>query len=503
VTLTAFAVLCSLRLEDGRQWIAAASDFQIAAAKAFLSGDRRRHFWLRPRGASKTSDAAALLLALLVAEAPARARLYCFAVDSDQADLIRDAIAGFVSRTPGLPVKVDASKVTATNGATVTVMSSDAASSWGLRPWLLVLDEVAQWPETGKHRKLYSAAMSALPKVKDSRALLITTPGDPTHFSFKRWETAESSPHWWTQHVPGPTPWWSENDVEAARADLLPAEFRQLVLCEWATSDDQLIERDDVLACLSHPGPLEPRRGVFYVGALDIGVKRDPTVFTVGHVEGGRVVIDRVERWVPQPFRPVDLQVVEDRVVELARAFNGAPVIFDPSQAHLLTQRLRSESGLKTEEFPFTGPSTNRLARALYAAIRDRALALPDDEVVVDELSTITLMQTGPGSIKIDHKSGKHNDIAVTVAMVIDRLTGNADRVAFEARKREALKLPPSIMGTGDHGEVTWSGGAVARPKVSVQCSAGVHQKCKGGDCECRPCHGKNDKYAGLAPLFG
>ena len=197
---------------------------------------------------------------------------------------------------------------------------------------------------------------------------------------------------------------------------------------------------------------------------------------------------------------------MEDRVVELARAYNGALILFDPSQAHLLTQRLRAESGVQTEEFPFTGPSTNRLARSLYAALRDHAVALPDDEAVVDELCTITLVQTGPGTIKIDHRSGRHNDIAVTIAMLIDRLTGNAGRVAFEARLAAALQCPPSIMGTDEYGQAVWSGGVQPKkgPK-SRPCSIGGHSQCTDAGCGCgcpHPGRRSGGKYDGLGPLF-
>lgn len=437
-------MLASLRLEDGRRWGEAAAPFQVDAARAFLEGEVRRHFWLRPRGGSKTSDAAGLLLSLLVTEAPARSRSYCFAVDADQADLIRDAAAGFVARTPGLPamVKVDGSKLTASNGATVQIMASDAASSWGLRPWAVVLDEVAQWPETGKHRKLYSSVMSALPKVKGSRALLITTPGDPSHFTFDRWESAVESGQWWTQCVPGPTPWWSAADVAAAKADLLPAEFERLVLCRWAASDDKLTSVDDVRACVAHDGPLEPQRGRQYVLCLDIGVKRDATALAVAHLApDSRIVIDRVVRWSGTRLHPVDLAEVQAAIVELSAAYNGAELVFDPSQGYLLSQGVR-KAGVSATEFTFSPANIDRLARALYVALRDRTVALPDDEALITELSQVKLVERGVGQYRIDHAAGQHDDMAIVVAMAVHHFAGAGAALAERARKKDvALSL--------------------------------------------------------------
>ena len=57
----ALALTAALVLEDGRRWGEAAEPWQWDDAKAVLSGRRPRwHYWLRARGMSKTTDAAAL-----------------------------------------------------------------------------------------------------------------------------------------------------------------------------------------------------------------------------------------------------------------------------------------------------------------------------------------------------------------------------------------------------------------------------------------------------------
>jgi hypothetical protein len=77
----------------------------------------------RPRGASKTTDLAGIGIATLLEQLPPASRSYAAAADRDQAALLVDAMAGFVSRTPGLPLKVDAWKATATRtGATLEVL---------------------------------------------------------------------------------------------------------------------------------------------------------------------------------------------------------------------------------------------------------------------------------------------------------------------------------------------------------------------------------------------
>lgn len=133
----AYALLCSLALEGGRRWGDAATDWQRDDARAFLdtSDDARRlHFQTRPRGASKTGDAAGNAVAVMLAQAPPQSRLYALASDRDQGALLIDSIRGFVSRTAELAgaFRIDSFAVTALRtGTTLEVLAADARRSGG------------------------------------------------------------------------------------------------------------------------------------------------------------------------------------------------------------------------------------------------------------------------------------------------------------------------------------------------------------------------------------
>jgi len=258
----ALDLLGGLVLDDERTWAEAASAFQLDDAAAICDPTGpRRHFLVRPRGASKTTDAAGVALSLLVTEAPARSRSYAYAVDQDQATELLDAVGGFVARTPGLAglVELGARGLTVrASGASLSIEASDAASAFNKRPWLVVLDELSSWPRTGNHDRLWSAVISALPKRRDSRLVVLTMAGEPTHPAYRTWRRAQASSDWRAAAIPGPCPWWAPEDVAATRADLTESEFRRYVLAEWVEADDTLTTAADVAACVTHPGPLEP-----------------------------------------------------------------------------------------------------------------------------------------------------------------------------------------------------------------------------------------------------
>ena len=64
--MTARDTLSALRIESGERWIDAAEPFQLEDALAVLEGEAPFHFLTRARGASKTTDLAAVALALLL-----------------------------------------------------------------------------------------------------------------------------------------------------------------------------------------------------------------------------------------------------------------------------------------------------------------------------------------------------------------------------------------------------------------------------------------------------
>ena len=151
MTLDPLDLLSGLVLESDDRWGSVATDWQLAdAAAIFDRSGPRWHYLTRPRGGSKSTDAAGVALCWLATEAPAGARGYVVAVDSDQAALDVDAASGLVDRTPGLGVDVQALKAVGRSGASVEVLSADGASAYGLRPHLMIVEELGAWPSNAR-----------------------------------------------------------------------------------------------------------------------------------------------------------------------------------------------------------------------------------------------------------------------------------------------------------------------------------------------------------------
>lgn len=459
----ALDLLSALVLEDGSRWGERAAPFQWADAEAVLgAGGCPFHFLTRARGGSKTADLAGMAVAAMLEQLPRGSRLYGLAADRDQGRLLLDSVEGFRERTPVLrsALEVGAYRVTATrSGSSLEVLAADAPGAWGLRPAFLIVDELAQWAETSSARRLWEAGVTAMHKVPGSRLAVLTSAGDPAHWSYRLLEHARSDPLWRVNEVPGAPPWAPSERLEEQRRQLPESSFRQRFLNEWVEAEDRLTSRDDLAACVVLDGPLPPQAGRSYVVGLDVGLKHDRTVAAVCHVEvesrewaergeegwrqrstpiAATVVLDRMQSWQGRPGSPVELQRVEEWLTEATRTYRGARVVYDPFQAVGSMQRLRSR-GIVVEEFTFSSSSVGRLASTLHMLLRNRRLALPDDPELLEELGNVRLRETSPGVLRMDHDPDKHDDRAIALALAAHRL--------LERAPGGSVGLGPSVWG--------------------------------------------------------
>ncbi|MGE3194113.1 MAG: hypothetical protein AB7K08_11675 [Microbacteriaceae bacterium] len=446
-------LLAGLIIDDeGTRWGDVAEPFQRADAAAILTAtspsDVRLHYDTRPRGGSKTTDLAAVLLVVLLTQAPRRSTSHAYARDQDQAGLLLDALRGLAERSALATLLTFGSEAVTVNktGARLRVESADAASAFGRVPFFVVCDELAQWPTTRGARTLWQAIVSGLPKRRNSRLVVLTSAGDPAHWAARIIEAARASARWRVSEVPGPLPWIDPDDL-AEQASLLPASvYARLHLNIWTASEDRLVSFDDLRACVTLDGPQERDPHHRYVIGLDLGLKDDRTVLTVCHAErqevgGPRVVLDRLAVLQGSRKEPVQLADVERLALDASKSYGHAPIRLDPWQAVGLAQSLRDQ-GVSVEEWAFTSQSVGRLGQNLHVLLRDHRLALPDDAELLDELLTVRLRESAPGVYRLDHDAGNHDDRAVSLGLAALALTerSTSDLASFSI---------PSVVAAG------------------------------------------------------
>lgn len=450
--LDQLALLGGLRLEDGQSWAAMATQWQQddAAAALDLTGPRL-HYLGRPRGGSKTTDAAALALVALLT-GPPRSTSLVYASDQEQATILFDAALGLIERTPGLSAAFEVKGSRIIDRATrseVRVQAADAAGALGFRPYLVVLDEIANWPTTRTYRRLWEHIVSGLSKRTDSRLVCLSTAGDPGHWFARVLAEAKSSPRWRVSEIAGPLPWADPEDLVEQRRLLPTSTYERLHLNRWAAGEDRLTTAESLNACVAHDGPLPPSSSTRYVLTVDLGLVNDATVLTVAHAIPATapdgtpdrsappvVVLDRQLTRQGTKNAPVSISEVEELIATTATQYNRAEVLIDPWQAQGSIERLRAR-GVKITAWTFSSSSVGRLGAALHTALRDQRVQLYPDPDLMAELLTVKLKAgSTPGSVRLDHEHGDHDDRAVSLGMAVLALT---DRPVTQGEGRITL----------------------------------------------------------------
>ena len=471
----ALDLMAALRLEDGRPWGEAAAPFQIADAIAIFSDERPHwHFLTRARGGSKTTDIAAVALSWLVKEAPPLANGHVVASSTDQASYVIDAAAGFVARTPELDgaVIVESQKIRAPNGAWVEVLAQSDSGSWGLRDaHLLIADEFCQWPETRGAKRVWTALYTAAPKVTNCKLIILTSAGEPSHWSHETYEKCKGDPLWRVSEAPGPVPWLAEEELASLKWQLRPSEYERLVLNLWSEDEDRAVSEEDWDFAAKEYTSLAPRAGTSYIMTVDIGILNDATVVAVSHKEPidpshklgpQRVVVDHLERWKGSKKHPVQVSEVEDWLVEHSPEWFRCPVYADPSQFRGSIQNLNLR-GVRAKEWNFTATSVGEVATALVQTFRNRQIYVPNNPQLKDELLKVRLRESSPGVTRLDHDRGAHDDQAVVIGMACRILLGDGTGLGhswLDYMKRKQVDLlehpvkpveppRPSLIGQG------------------------------------------------------
>jgi hypothetical protein len=377
----------------------------------------------RPRGHAKTSDLGIMATwALLFSPRPVVG--ISASGDKDQAALLRSSIATLARLNPWIGSILDIQTWRVVNPktqATLEILSSDVATSFGQLPDFIVCDEITHWPE-GRGDALWHSLLSAAAKRENCLLACIMNAGFTESFAWTVREKIRLDPGWRFSRLSGPRASW----IAEARLDeqrrLLPAVvFDRLWGNVWASGLGDALQEADILAALVEAGPLDgSEREFVWFGGLDLSVSRDASACViVGRTQAGRLRLATVRAWTPPMGGKVDLPLIRDSVLGLSKQFPGVSIGYDVYQAELMRADVE-RMGVSMLPVSFSGKPAQEMASELLEAFASRRVGLYRDIALVDDLRRLRIKESVAGwRLDPPRTATGHGDRGIAFAMAL------------------------------------------------------------------------------------
>lgn len=420
--------------------------WMFMAGRTTTAPPRRRSWQERPRGHAKTADLAVQATwPMVFSTRPIRGIIA--AGDSDQAGLLRDAIATLARLNPWIGRVLDVQNAKVINrktGSRIDVLTSDVDTSFGHLVDFVACDEISHW----RGEKLWESLFSAAGKRGNCVMSVILNAGFTESWAWRVREAIRNDPAWHFSHLDGPqASWISPAQLDEQRRLLPPLAFDRLWLNRWTLGSGDALSRDDIQASFTRQGPLagaEP--GMLFVAGLDLSATHDATALAIvgraagGYIENprwhpfihesfnvpryiaregtGRYRLAELQLWKPASGEHIDMAEIEAAVLDAHRRYGLQLVLVDTWEARYLTQRL-TEAGVLIELAPPSPSAQKSMASAMLEVFAQRTIDLYPDADLVRDLHNLQIKAMSYGLRLVSPRDETHGDAAQALAIAL------------------------------------------------------------------------------------
>jgi hypothetical protein len=424
-----------------REWLAV-----LAPAFLALAHGRRPEIgrvWIEgTKGSAKDTILAALVLWLAAfSRRPITAQVG--AADQDQADELTKSAKVWLRYSPWLEklgVKIQNNRVIGQKtDVDCMVIASEVSGSHGARPDLLILNEahaITRW-------EFAQNLLDNASKMPDGLVICATNAGFMGSEAWKLREIARTSSRWAFLQFDRPAPWISKAELDEAARRNASERFKRLFHGVWSRGAGDALDVQDIEAAVDATfAPLAGRTIILpngrptsptFVAGLDLGIKHDHSALVVLAAvhETRRIRLAHAESWAPKMFTggKVDLRTVQAAVLAAHRKFGLSACLFDPWQASMLSDGLRSE-GVRMEEMTFSGGNLNRMATTLLEVHRSRQVDWFPCQRLIDDVMRLRIVEKSYGHrLEATQDADGHSDLgtayAICLPAAVDALNGH------------------------------------------------------------------------------
>lgn len=272
-------------------------------------------------------------------------------------------------------------------------LPTSAGAVRGRTAALCVLDELAHFtgvdgPSSGS--KVFDALLPSVRTFGKLGQIIITT--SPAGRQGKTWELYEKRGEYDGLLVMQFATWEIHPSITR---QMLEPEFAidpDMASCEYGAQfvavDSAFLNVESITACVRSTEPVDtlidphvPRRI-----HLDPAFARDRFAIAIGHKDGERVYIDEVIAIEPSPGKPLNPDMIEHRIGQLADRYRIEQVSFDQYCAPYIDNQLK-KMGLRTKRLDFTSSSKMAIYTNLRTLIAGGIISFPNDPDLISELT--------------------------------------------------------------------------------------------------------------------
>lgn len=297
-------------------------------------------------------------------------------------------------------------KIVMANGSLVECKTADnPVSLIGDEVNLLIIDEAARIPPMVYDRELAATTMT-----RKGRTVFISTPKGLNWF-YVKYKNIEKEPTGFVYNAPSSqNPKNSEDELDKQRKSLPEAIFNQEYLAMFIDEAGAVFR--NIMDIVNDDCYEEPKPEHRYVIGCDWAKLHDYTVMTVIDKQTHKVVA-----W--ERMNKVDYGIQKQRLVALARKYNHAKIIVDSTGVgNPVTEDIKRER-LFIEDFKFTNKSKNELILKLNLFIEEKAITIPNNTILIDELKAFGMDIGETGTIKYGAPTGLNDDCVCSLALAV------------------------------------------------------------------------------------
>jgi hypothetical protein len=406
---------------------------QKPVIKAYLDG-KREIVWVSGRrsGKSQTLGAIAAIESMIPGS-----KIWIVAPDYGLAERVFNYLLQYVSKIypegtfkvtskPGMNIRFD-------NGSIVECKSGDNPNSLlGEELDLLIIDEAAMMSPNVYERYLFATTA-----MRKGLVIFISTPNRKNWF-YRKYETVKDNEEGFVLNTPSSiNPYMPREEIERARKQMPEDMFKQEYLAQFLDTGAGVFRGFNECTIINYKE--EPKGSHRYVMGVDLAKIQDFTVITVIDKQTHQVVY-----W--ERFNGLEWALITKKVANIANKYNKAKVIIDSTGVgNPVSEAIKREAdGLMVEDFKFasnkTSSSKKDLIDKLSIFIENKAIKIPDEPELLDELDCFACEMTESGIMKYSAPLGKHDDCVISLALAVSGLSNPTPREESDDLFKKELK---------------------------------------------------------------